>query len=889
MQARVDLLVPYGQADAAISTFHAFGDRLVREHAFELGLGSGIRLLSRSEQIVFLREHVFELGLERFRPLGDPGRFLGALVDLFGRAKDEDLSPDALALDARRLEILAAQADETARAELADLAGGRAELARAFERYAELMTAAGYIDHADQVALALRLVRTRPSVRADLGRRFRYVVIDELQDTNRAQLKLVLALSSTTPKMMAVGDPAQGIYGFRGARAGNMDRFADAFARPTTIWLRRNYRSLGPVVAAAERVLLAGGSVVRARQVAHRRGRGAPIRHITFLTPDAEADGVAHEIAQRISAGARPSQLAVLVRSNSETDAFVRSLRVRGIEADSGSVARLVDVASVRALLAFIRVVADPDNSLELFTLAAAEPYRLGGDVLTRLLNGARRRNRSLLEALTDASTSSDPGLAPDVRRRVELLIEHVAAGVGLAATHTSGEVLYAYLRRSGVLARLARANAQGDESEARGVARFCELVRTRAALLASDRITFLVGALDAGDVSDDIDPDRAVDDAVRVLTVHRAKGLEFQTVFVCGLVDGRFPVKSRPPVLALPESAGTGTTSDDALAEERRLFYVALTRARDEVVLTSSQFGPHGRARRRPSVFIAEAIDAPVAAIQPPAVVQGFEEDVALALLPPPAPDAEPSAGPLKLSFSQIDEYLTCPERYRLRYDIGIPTPSHHALSYGTAIHQAIAAFHAAQQDGVTLADEQLIAELRRDWQPDGFLSRAHEDARFAAGAAALRVFRAQQLASGVVPSAIEQPFVFRLGRDQIRGRIDRLDATPAGAVITDYKSSEVRDQKRADAKARESLQLQVYALAHQSKTGELPSRVQLHFVESGVVGSAEPTAERLDKARVRLAAAANAIRARDFAPKPSPIACGYCPFRTICTSSAA
>src|SRR3954463_12840938 len=133
---------------------------------------------------------------------------------------------------------------------------------------------------------------------------------------------------------------------------------------------------------------------------------------------------------------------------------------------------------------------------------------------------------------------------------------------------------------------------------------------------------------------------------------------------------------------------------------------------------------------------------------------------------MPPHAPPAGTSTeGPLTRSFSQIDEYLTCPERYRLRYDIGIPTPPHHALSYGTAIHQAIAAFHAAQSRGSILSEEQLVAELRRAWKSDGFLSREHEDARFAAGAAALRVFRTQQIASAAgPPAAIEKPFSFRL-----------------------------------------------------------------------------------------------------------------------------
>src|SRR3954447_16476253 len=227
MQARVDLLVPYGQADAAIQTFHAFGDGLLREHAFELGLGANLRLLKRAELIVFLREHLFELGLERYRPLGDPARFLGALVDFFGRAKDEDVTPASLAANAERLRDVDLEHED--RVALLDLAAARTELATAFERYAELMTANSFIDHSDQVALALKVLRSRPAVGAHLARRFRYVLVDELQDTNHSQLELVLAAAGPRANVMAVGDPDQGIYGFRGARTGNVDQFRESF------------------------------------------------------------------------------------------------------------------------------------------------------------------------------------------------------------------------------------------------------------------------------------------------------------------------------------------------------------------------------------------------------------------------------------------------------------------------------------------------------------------------------------------------------------------------------------------------------------------------------------------------------------------------------------
>ena len=174
MAVRVDQLVPYGYTDTAIATFHAFGDRLIREHALELGLPPDVRVLSRAEAVIFLREHLFEFDLDTYRPLGDPTRFLSALVTLFSRCKDEDITPATLAghaalVGAEAAALAAAAGTDGADVETADALAedGRrqAELARAYARYQELLAANGFIDFGDQVALALRLVRRSPATR----------------------------------------------------------------------------------------------------------------------------------------------------------------------------------------------------------------------------------------------------------------------------------------------------------------------------------------------------------------------------------------------------------------------------------------------------------------------------------------------------------------------------------------------------------------------------------------------------------------------------------------------------------------------------------------------------------------------------------------------------
>src|SRR5688500_8570019 len=195
MTERVDRLVPYGYTDTVISTFHAFGDRILRDHAIDAGLSDRSTVLSRAEQIIFLREHLFDLPLHRFRPLGDPTRFLYALVTLISRARDEDVTPAdyRAAADALSARAAASPEDES----LAEEASRQAELAAVYEAYESLMRETDRLDFGDQVSLALRLLREHPAILDQERSRFRYILVDEFQDTNHAQFELVKLLAGS--------------------------------------------------------------------------------------------------------------------------------------------------------------------------------------------------------------------------------------------------------------------------------------------------------------------------------------------------------------------------------------------------------------------------------------------------------------------------------------------------------------------------------------------------------------------------------------------------------------------------------------------------------------------------------------------------------------------
>ena len=213
MEERVDTLVPYGYADVEISTFHAFGDRILREHALEIGLTPDFRVLNRAEQVIFLRDRLFELPLSHYRPLGDPTRHLQALITLISRCKDEDVSPQEYQAHAERLAREAASAPDYE--ESRERAAQQRELAAAYAKYQELMAGEGCVDFGDQIVLVLRLFRSRPYVLGAYQRRYRYILVDEFQDTNHAQFDVVKLLAARHGNVAVVADDDQAIYRWR--------------------------------------------------------------------------------------------------------------------------------------------------------------------------------------------------------------------------------------------------------------------------------------------------------------------------------------------------------------------------------------------------------------------------------------------------------------------------------------------------------------------------------------------------------------------------------------------------------------------------------------------------------------------------------------------------
>ena len=899
MQERVDLNTPLGLNDAAIKTFHGFGDEVFREFALELGRSGELRVLSAAEQVIFVRDNLYDLPLRRYRPAGDPTRHVRALLDLFARARDEDVSPEEYVTYAKRLRTEAAEAsiDADVRADEAD---AQEELASVYAAYTTLKEQKGVIDFGDQIALCLRLLREHPAAARRLQNRYRYVLVDEFQDTNAAQFTLLRALVEPHRNITVVGDDDQSIFAWRGATLENFDAFRDAYPDAKVVTLVENRRSSQGILDAAYRLIQHNAERLESRIGVdkHLVGRAASneveVDHLQFASGADEAEEVAARIASDALRTGRPyGDFAVLVRNNNDATQLLNSFARRQIPAHFSGGGQLYEREEIRLLISFLSAVALPSDSRHIYSLAVSPLYAFPPVELSRATEASGRRQRPLRDVFEEIARS-DGAFAPEAVAAAKHLIDDLAYYSARAAELTTAELLYDFLERSKLLAQYLDPESALAEEQGQNVARFFRLVNSASRTLATDRASFFVPHLEllreAGDDPSAADFETSAEQ-VNVLSIHKAKGLEFGVVFLVHCTDERMPGSMRGEELPLPVALAKSPAPDrdTHIAEERRLAYVAMTRAKDRFVFVNAvDYG--GQRPSRPSRFIGEAlgrsperISARLAAYEE---LQRFQAAPAEADAPLPALGADDV---LTVSYSDIDDYRRCPLLYRFKYVLRIPVLDTPQAMYGKVLHEAISDYLKRKRDGQQPGLRDLEATFRARWIAEGFISPEHEMERFQAGLDALRRFHEAER-NVPAPELIEQRFSFMLGHDRVVGRWDRIDNGPDGATVVDYKSTAVEEgTDKPQRMAQESKQLVLYALAYERMYGQRPAKVALHFLETGERAAVAPSDETVNAVRAWLSAAAARIRARDFAPNPAKgvRTCRACPYHQICPSS--
>ncbi len=888
MEERVDRLVPYGYTDMWISTFHAFGDRLLRDFSIDLGLPANFKVLTSTEQAIFMHENIYAFDLNQLRPIASPLTHIHAMLNHFSRLKDELISPEEYQTFAEKnLKTIKAKKDVNDVLEAEKIL----ELANAYQRYQDLMIQAGNLDFGDQIFLTHKLLKENKKVLTDCQKKFKYILVDEYQDTNFAQNKIVKLLASKDKNITVVGDDDQSIYRFRGASISNILDFTKSFKDSTQIVLNKNYRSTKEILDLSHKLIqhnnperLEIKNKINKKLTSALSGENPSLIYSDTLS--GEADSVVEKILElKQTEGLNYNDFALLARANNHTEPFIQALNAKGIPHIFSGASGLFSQPEIKMVISFLKCLGYNDDNLSFYNLATSKIYKISHELMTKYYTIAKRKNRSITDIFENPkqlklSDELDPILT-DIKKYRDRKNEPV------------GEVLYDYLVEKRYLKNLTKNLSTENEIEIYNIAKFFDRIaefnhssEERGVLRFLENIELI---LEAGDEysSSDIDPDI---DAINILTAHSSKGLEWPVVFILNCVADRFPSRRKNDQLPIPdelikESLPEG---DFHIQEERRLFYVASTRAKNYLYLTSAKdYG--GKRVKKLSPFVLELLDdASVNNVTSKSnPMQKIVRHKKIVNKPYPIP-AKFQQEIISLSRAQIDDYYTCPQKFYYAHIVKIPLLENHYLMYGTAIHAALDHYFQRKIAGQKPDYKQLISDFKRTFRNVGFITREHEDRRYKTGLETLSRFYNQDQKEPVIPAAVEERFEFSENKIKVNGRYDLIVDKGKDASIIDFKTSKVKDQKDADRRVKDSTQMKIYALAWYEKFGFIPKSI-LYFIEYDLRGEVVYKPKQLEKTKEMILEVGKGIKSGKLKATPAQRQCSLCPYSDICPQSKA
>jgi len=568
MKSRVEqLLDSRNTRGLNVSTFHTFGLNLLRRELAAAGLRRGFSILDEQDVEQLLRELSKQTELDRQR--------LQMARHRISVWKNELVSPEAA----------------LSRAE-DDLDAFHAAL---YGAYQEALSAYNALDFDDLILRPVQLMEQDAELRERWQNRVRHLLVDEYQDTNGAQYRLVQLLVGVQAAFTVVGDDDQSIYAWRGARPENLARLKADYPQLEVIKLEQNYRSTGRILRAAN-TLIANNPHLFEKRLWSELGPGEPIRVIHCRDEEAEADRVASEIVQhRFRHGSRYGDFAILYRGNHQARAFEKALRTHNVPYFLSGGTAFFSRTEIKDLMAYLRLLANPDDDAALLRIINTPRREIGHTTLQKLASWAAERGSSLFDAIDTLGIEQQLAARPLARLRE---FHNWLTGLQRLAEHTPPASLLEQLLDDLDYRDWLNQQSSSERVAERRWENVRDLVEWLQRLQADEHkgetLPELVAHLSLMDILERQDEDEA-GDRVALMTLHAAKGLEFPVVFLVGMEEGLLPHQT--------------SIEDDDIEEERRLAYVGITRARRELIITTAEYRRRAgeRVRCEPSRFIAE------------------------------------------------------------------------------------------------------------------------------------------------------------------------------------------------------------------------------------------------------------------------------------------
>ncbi|HPD18703.1 MAG TPA: ATP-dependent DNA helicase, partial [Candidatus Goldiibacteriota bacterium] len=649
-----------------------------------------------------------------------------------------------------------------------ELAEKHMELAHFYSVYEELKTEKNLLDYGDLIMVPYYLFLEKKSVLSKYQEKFKYILIDEFQDTNYAQFEFIKLIADKYRNITVVGDDDQMIYRFRGAAISNIMGFKDYYKDAKVIVLKTNYRSAQMILDASYKLIQNNDdrlekklNVVKKLESKYRQvHRLNPVNVNVFSNFSEEADFVADEIERLIKEKKYTFRdFAVLARSKNDAKIFLKTFERRGIKylftGDEG----LYNKREVQFFVNFCRMLATPYEFNPLFDVAISEYYGIEPFLMSKMINRASDYSIPVCDFLKKTDNYPELNISEAEKKKIDKLVSDIDYYSGLAAKgFSAGEILFEFVSKNRIFDNLMKQNSIEADQKIANISKFFEIVKQFSVNEDYDTLQNFVNYVDlrqkagdkpAADLFKDID-----DDVVLISTIHKAKGLEFPVVFLVALIQDKFPGKIRNlSSLPLPENLMHDLVDEETYQreEERRLFYVAMTRAKDVLYLTASR-QYEGAGNKKISMFLneigyTEPEKSMIKAQSPEEKIRYFERKEPIII------DVKNKIENVVLSNYQIDDYITCPFKYKLIHILKMPIREQPQIIYGQAMHRVVSEFFKAKQEGKELSVDDLKNIFISLWKPIGFISPKHEKERFDKGIENIERFYQKEKENKAIP----------------------------------------------------------------------------------------------------------------------------------------
>lgn len=961
MLIRVEENLPLGYGDIWISTFHSFCDRILRQEGQYIGLDTNYSMMSTAQSYIFFRKNLFNFSLKRFRPYGNPTKFIDDILKHFSRLQDEDVSPQDYIAFAKKLPKRTKEQKEEYEDTL--------ELATVYDEYTKMKIESSKIDFGDLIILTIKLFREKPNLLKKYKERFKYILVDEFQDTNYTQNVLVNILSGLDPKnekekigkinpnLTVVGDDDQAIYKFRGAAISNILQFKQYYPKAKEVVLTENYRSRQEILDASY-ALISHNNPHRLEVTEKIEKRliskaafdidDDPVSLVVAQDEDSEAEWIANEIleltghleenvSERASKFDKEGQssfvelvpdrkykfsdIAILVRANAHSDVIIKNLRYYGIPYKVGGSRGLYARDEIKFLIAFLKILVDYKDEISVYKLLTLPVWNITAREFVEINRLARENRVSVLEEFEElldikiGEVESDDIdvlnsnilnniLSDEAKEGILILLRILNESFKqIKEGRSTGEILYDFVKESGYIENILEEESQQKEFKVSNISKFFnylqEYEKENTDSNIYEYVDFLNYSIEIGDSPLVDQMDMSEYDAVNILTVHSAKGLEFPVVFLSNLVSDRFPSQNRRDTIPIPEGlimeSLTGLDErEEHIQEERRLFYVGSTRAKEKLYLTAANFYGNAKRKKKGSVFLAELLDRDVSEefnnpkiLKKEKVVDIYntkEESIV-------PKDIKMDVGK-RVSYSQINIYQDCPKKYEYAYVLQLPSKPSASFSFGITVHNALKDFYnmvRMAKEGLGFSElptkEDLLSLFEKHWVSVGYDSKKHELDRKKSGEKMMSDYYDKLFKESQTPYRLEESFTVNLKDSSFVGKIDRMDLVESiegvpSVEIIDYKTG--KEKSKADMK--KDLQLPLYAIFAEQSLGVKVVKAKYVFVEHGSEIEVDISQKRKDEALENIHEVISGIKEREFGATPDMFKCKYCDFKHIC-----